>query len=103
MEAAEIDGELDRLVGPHRGGGLEPRDDGGARTARVALDRGDVLGRLHVDDSFEDVLDEDGLRLDVDVGEHLGAERLDPLHTTPEAPAVAVPRARLVERLRADA
>ena len=72
--------------------------------APSASDLGELLGLLQVDEALEHVLDEHGPRLDLDVPELLGPERLDGLHTAAKPSTVpAVPPTGHVESLGPDA
>ena len=105
VQPAEVDRELDRLVGPH----ASPTRRAGRRRSRGSRRASALISArssacLHVDEPLEHVLDEHGLRLDLDVHELLGAERLDRLDASAQpASVVAVAPAGLVERLRPDA
>ncbi len=68
---AEVDRQLDRVIGPNARRRIEPGDDGSA--GAVGDDLREVPGFFRLDEAFEHVFDEDGLGVDLDVHELFGA------------------------------
>ena len=70
MELAEIDRQVDDVVRPHARRGIEPGNEQRAiPLGLIGLELREVLGFLRVDETLEDVFHENGLCLDLHVGE----------------------------------